>query len=281
MKWRDVLAGAIATLAMTVIGGIIVFYVTKEPEEKKSEKLVYVLNRTASFTGGVEDLAISSITITNEGGLAASHVSVLVGVSKSEIRDLAISSGHSLSELVRERTTKNIRILYETLLPEESITINLLLTSSERPSIDVRSDATLGKERKQFDASARSHKSKPGDFISTFLPSAGLVYVLLSLGLVFSRRRGMLRGPNQNDTGFLLIHHGLIDEAESVLDRAVHDGHCDQFTLSNYALCKAAKGDFDQVKSLLRAATFRKGSSHGKAVVLFNDAIIHLMLGNR
>ena len=99
---------------------------------------------------------------------------MLVGVSKSEIRDLAISSGHSLNELVRERTTKNIRILYETLLPEESITINLLLTNSERPSIDVRSDATLGKERKQFDASARSHKSKPGDFISTFLPSAGL-----------------------------------------------------------------------------------------------------------
>ena len=104
---------------------------------------------------------------------------------------------------------------------------------------------------------------------------------MLSLGLVFSRSRGMLRRPNQNDTGFLLIHHGLIDEAESVLDRAVHDGHCDQFTLSNYALCKAAKGNFDQAKSLLRAATFRKGSSHGKAVVLFNDAIIHLMLADK
>lgn len=245
MKWRNVFIGAIISLGVAVLGGVVVYYLTKEPDEKKSEKLIYVLNQTASFTGGTQDLAFSSVTVTNEGGLAAKRVSVLVGVNASEIRDLAISSGGGSRELVHERTAKSIRIVYETLLPQESVTVNLLLTNSEKPSINVRSDATLGKERKPPDATSSSRKSKLENLTKELVPGAAALYVLVTL-TVFGLRKRLNALPNRNNAGFLLLHHGLIDEAESVLSHAVRAGHCDQLTLSNYALCKAAKGDNDK-----------------------------------
>lgn len=49
MKWKDVLIGALITLAITVFGGIIVYYVTKEPPKKISEKLIYSVENPQNF----------------------------------------------------------------------------------------------------------------------------------------------------------------------------------------------------------------------------------------
>lgn len=67
MKIQDALVGAVSTLLVTVIAGVVVYYATREPDEKRSEKLVYVLNQTATFTGGAQELAFSTLSLTNEG----------------------------------------------------------------------------------------------------------------------------------------------------------------------------------------------------------------------
>jgi hypothetical protein len=49
MKWRDVIIGAVSTLLVTILSGVVVFYATKEPDEKKQELLSYTVNETAVF----------------------------------------------------------------------------------------------------------------------------------------------------------------------------------------------------------------------------------------
>jgi tetratricopeptide (TPR) repeat protein len=66
-----------------------------------------------------------------------------------------------------------------------------------------------------------------------------------------------------------------------ILDSALHSGRYDCFTLSNLALCKALKGDHEAAGQLLQAANFRKTSGHGKAVILFNEALVSLVAGKK
>ena len=283
MKWRDVIIGAIASLLVTILGGVAIFYATKEPDEKKQERLVYSINQTAQFSGGSQDLAFSSLTLSNLGGIAAKNVSVIISLNASELKDLAVSGSKGLREKSRERTPKNVRIVYETFLPQEEVTINLLLSSSERPTIDIRSDSTRGEERRQLNAGNLSPKSTINAAVEKFVPATGIFTGLLSaLGYFFLRRRGIFDSrSDQSNAGFLLLHNGLTDEADTTLSTAVREGRCDLYTLSNYAACKAAQGHFDQANSLIRAAAYRNRSGHVKAVLLFNEGLIQLLQGDK
>lgn len=283
MKWRDVIIGAIASLLVTILGGVAIFYVTKEPDEKKNEKLVYSLNQTAEFSGGSQDIVFSSLRLANIGGIAAKHVSVFISLNSSEIKDLSVSAGKGLREITRERTPKSVRIVYESFLPQEEATVNLLLTKSERATVDIRSDATLGEERRQLHADQSPVKSKINETTEKLVPSASFVAVMTMIfSLFYLRRRGAFDyRSDQNNSGFLLLHNGLTGEAEFAFRAAVREGRFDQYTLSNYALCKAVRGDFDRAKALLRAAEFRETSGHGKAVVLFNEGLIQLLQGDK
>lgn len=53
-----------------------------------------------------------------------------------------------------------------------------------------------------------------------------------------------------------------------------------KYTLSNYALCKALKGDNTQAQQLIDAANYRNRTGHGRAVILFNEALIRLKQGD-
>jgi len=82
---------------------------------------------------------------------------------------------------------------------------------------------------------------------------------------------------NPNNAGFLLLHSGLTEEATQIFSLAIMKGRFDQLTLSNFALCHAVKGDIGKAKALLKAASFIKRVGHTRAVVLFNEALIHLL----
>ncbi len=283
MQWRDVFAGAISTLVVTVLGGVGVFYATKEPDDKKMERLVYSVNQPALFSGTNQDLAFSSIKVENLGGVAAKHISVRIGLNAAELRDLSVGAGPGLRELKRDRTAKELVVVYDSLLPSEAVTFNLLLTKSERPQIHIRSDASLAQERLDLKDEPESSKSKINSLVEKAVPTTGALTVLFAgTGFLYLRRRGLFDSKiSQNNAGFLLLHHGLIDDAESTLRTAIGRGDFQKITLSNYALCKGLRGNFDHANGLLRAANFREGSKHDRAVVLFNDGLIHLLGGDK
>jgi tetratricopeptide (TPR) repeat protein len=283
MKWREILIGSVATLMVTVLSGVAVYYATKEPDEKKSERLRFVITQTAAFTGGSQDMALSTITIANDGGIPAKHLVLLVSFKSVELRDLAVSTSLSIRETARLKTAKGIRIEYDTLLPKESITLSLLLSGVEKPSVEVRSDASLGEEQQASAQLTNTTKAKANEITKYLVPVSGVLSFLVWL-LAFwrLRRRGFFDVlPDRNNAGFLMLHHGITEEADFILGNAVRAGRSDQYTLSNYALCKAANGNVAQAKGLLRAANFRERTGHGKAVVLFNEALVYLIDGDR
>lgn len=283
MKLQDALIGAVSTLLVTVVGGVAVYYATKEPDDKKSEKLIYVLNQTATFTGGTQELAFSTLTVSNEGGVAAKRPTITVELKAAEVRDLAVTAQGGSREVGREKSNKRIRLAFESLLPRETITVNILLSQPERPSIDIRSEASLAEERPIAASSDKETRNEKLNSIAKILVPLGstlslLVWIPLAVRL---RRRGIFDLlADRNDTGFLLLHHGLVDDAGRVLSEAVRAGRGDLYTLSNYALCRALSGDFDQANKLLRAAKFRDRTGHGLAVVLFNESLIRLKQGD-
>jgi hypothetical protein len=264
-------------------GSVAIYYFTKEPDEKKSESLIYSLQQTASFKGGKQHLTFSAIGVANEGGVAAKRVFIAVALKEAEIRDLSIDASAGSREVSREIKSKRVQLGYETLLPGESIMVNLLLSSPEKPSVSVRSDATFGIER-PFGTKPSPPSSRLNELFEYLVPLTGALFAVFSALAVFLlRRHGYLEllVPNRNNAGFLLLHHGLVDDAEVVLTGAMHSGNYDPFTLSNLALCKALKGKHEPAKQLIRAANFRETVGHTKAVTLFNEALMFLTGGNK
>jgi hypothetical protein len=281
MQWRDVFAGAISTLVVTVLGGVAVFYATKEPDDRKTERLVYSVNQPATFSGGTQDVAFSSVKLENVGGVAAKRVSIRLGLSSAEIRDLSVTAGAGIKELKRDRGTRELSVAYETLLPSETITFNLLLSKSERPVIEIRSEASLARERNSLKDISESPTSRINAIVEKAVPATGVLITLLmaATGVLYLRVRGFT--SSKNNAGFLLLHHGLVDDAESTLRSAIGDGDFAQVTLSNYALCRALRGQFDQARGLLRAAAFRGATKHSRAVVTFNEGLVRLLEGDK
>lgn len=282
MKIQDVLVGAISTLLVTVISGVVVYYATKEPDEKKSEKLVYTLNQTATFTGGTQDLTFSTLSVTNEGGVAAKSPVLTVAFRSAEVRDLSVNVRGGPRELSRETSPQKIRITFESLLPQETISLSVLLSRPEKPTIDVRSDASLAQEQTSAQLNGNGIRvEKLNTFAKFAVPIAAILSILLWIQLTIRlRRRGAFDiFSDRNNAGFLLLHHGLVGEAGHILGRAVREGRSDPFILSNYALCRALAGNLEEAEKLLRAAKFRDRSGHAKAVVLFNEALIQLKQG--
>lgn len=283
MKWRDILIGALASLIVTVLGGVAVYYFTKQPDEVKSESLIYSLNKNAQFSGGAQDFTFSSVEVSNSGNVAANNVVVVVTSKVAEIRDLAITASEGLQELSRDRTPKGLRLRYKTLLPKESVNLNLILTMPEDVKVDVRSDATLGKQVGRYNEYLDSTRNDWNRIAELIVPAGGLLAVLVLIAcLRIFGRTGLIYIPaSKNNAGFLLLHSGLAARAEIIFRSAIREGDCNPITLSNYALCMAALGNFDEAKKYMDSAKFRKSYGHAKAVIIFNQSLICLLANEK
>lgn len=280
MKIQDVVVGAVATLIVTVLGGVGVYYATKEPDEKRAEKLVYTLDQTRTFAGGDKDIAISAVRISNEGGAAAKRPTLTIDLTEAEIRDLSVAGLGGLREVTRERTPQRLRITFETLLPRETISVSLLLSRSEKPKIDFRSDSSLGEERTLSSGLPAASRTEKLNLVSGIaVPVGAFMSLTLWAFMAFRLRSGGIIDliADRNDAGFLLLHNGLVNDAAIVLGEAIRAGRCDSLVLSNYALCRALAGSFDDAEKLLLAAKFRERKWHSRAVVLFNESLIRLL----
>jgi len=165
-------------------------------------------------------------------------------------------------------------------MPNEKVTINLILTKSERAKVDIRSDISMGVESMLFETNIKASKINVAS--SKIVFSSTLLTILIGLFsfiyLRYLQKKGLFdRMSNPNNAGFLLLHSGLTEEATQIFSLAIMKGRFDQLTLSNFALCHAVKGDIGKAKALLKAASFIKRVGHTRAVVLFNEALIHLL----
>lgn len=274
MNWKDVVVGAVATLVVTVLGGVAVYYVTREPDDKRSERLLYTVTDPASFKGASQDLSFRTIRLTNAGGVAAKHVTLSVNFKMAEVRDLSVEANAGMKEISRAIAPQSLQLVYAVLLPNETISLSLLLTSEEDPKIDIRSESSLARKGRLVDEPTPLFPRR--DKIVNLI---GLIAALIgTLGFYFLRRNNYFGGASKNNTGFLLLHQGMYSKANDIFEAAINNGDHDSLTLSNFSVCRAVHSDFATAEQLLRAAKFNfRGAARLQAILEFNEALILLL----
>jgi hypothetical protein len=286
MRWRDVLVGAFASLLVTVIGGLAVYYSTREKQQPiPRESLYFALDDTVTFTTESTSLALATLRVTNAGDLAATNVAAAVRVPNGTgIIDMnaVLSSGPAATYRLSRPDGEMISLSIPSLAPGEIATLSILLDSPPPTPLEVgvKSDASLGLPTPATsELPAQFPERDPRRDLSVIIVvTAGV----LQLGLLLlSRRsiRSVLRAYQPtaislNNTAFLYLHQGLVDEAASILEEGISSRGADTLMLANHALCLGLKGHRELAEKKLRAADFYSDTKHERAVIALNRALV-------
>jgi hypothetical protein len=174
MRWREILIGAAFGLVIAIVGGIVVYYVTREKEH-----LIYTIDQPVAFETDTTHLTIQNIGIANAGDSSAKHVEIVIDASRSgtEIKEQSVtsSSGPASGIMVDEKLPITVSISLNSLIPKEQIKVALLLTSKPRetPVVSVKSDASLGTQESSLTDS--QHRSENTLVASGFALIATLI----------------------------------------------------------------------------------------------------------
>ena len=289
MNWRDVLLGSIVTLLVTVIGSVTAYYLTREPPPPPPvEKIIYEIDTPVSFDSGQTKMSFFNVRVKNTGEKPATNVTVGVEFdSKVRISDQLVSLSSGPVGNIDTQTTGDNRLSVEigVLTPDEIATIAILTdTADERdPMVGVKSDASAGKRASLNSAArvspARSRVIEVVIAIAIFFQV--VVLVLMRYGVVRSIRLFIPVGRSINDTAFVLLHSGLIEEAIKLLSKGISDAGADPIMLANYGLALGLNGDAKQAQGVLKAADFwAERRSQGQAVVAFNRSLLAFERGD-
>lgn len=289
MNWRDVLLGSIAALLVTVIGSVMVYYLTREPPPPPPvEKIIYEIDTPVSFDSGQTKMSFFNVRVKNTGEKPATNVSVGVEFdSKVRISDQLVSMSSGPVGNIDTQTAGDNRLEVEiaVLTPDEIATIAILTDTADGkdPMVGVKSDASAGK-RASLSSSARVSPARNRVIEVVIVIAVFLQFVVLFLmrhGVARAIRRFFPVGRSINDTAFVLLHSGLIEEAIKLLSKGISDAGGDPIMLANYGLALGLNGDTSQAQGVLNAADFwAKKRSHEQAVVAFNRSLLAFKRGD-
>jgi hypothetical protein len=181
------LFGLISGLIVTIVGGIVVHYVTQESPRK--ERLIYTIDQPAVFETGTNNFAVQNIGIANIGQSSAKDVEIVIDTSHTGagVKDESVtsSSGPASGIFVTGQRPGGLSISLNSLIPEERIKISLLLTSKPNaaPVVSVKSDASTATLESSL-APTLSSGGKTLEILDFLIPI--LVTLLLALGLVIT-----------------------------------------------------------------------------------------------
>ena len=286
LRWRDIIIGAIVALFVTIVGGIIVYYVTGY-RSSALEKLVYQVEKPTLFE--TKDTKVSLVTVRagNVGDRTAEGVNLVISFDEGTTiidKKVRLSSEPTGTYVDRSKGKTGVHLFFPNLVPSETATVSIMLAAivKDVPIVGIRSATTVG-EPGSFVRDAPSGGTEGGTLqrlLSRLIPLIGGGQVLL-LAMLSRRFRSRLRRfiptfPSVNNTAFLYIHSGMVDEALGLLQNEVIRRGADAVTLANYGLALGLNGDREGAEKRLRAAEWWAQVKHERAVVAFNRAILAL-----
>jgi hypothetical protein len=285
VKWRDIVVGALVTLFVTVVAGIIVWYVTRQPQPS-TERLVYNLTTSATFGSDAGSITFLSAKVRNTGGKAARNVRIAGSLPSGYVlqdRRVTLSSGPAASFTDSSSNTK-LELTIPSFAPSEEADLSLLVKGPNTPnmSLGVQSDDSLG--TLVTEEAIQDQSGKAGSLPPSF--GIALVAVALVAQIVLTPRvRSALRGLTPardalNDTAFVYLQQGLVDEAEQILTKAISDRGGNVLSLANRGLALGLKGDVMLAMKHLDAAEWWAGSNHEMAVIEYDRAVLAVHEGN-
>jgi tetratricopeptide (TPR) repeat protein len=279
MRWKEIIVGAIVTLLVTIFAGLFVSDYTKIP----TEKINFQIQPPFVFETKNTKISIITIQVGNFGNTKASNVKISIQFENPLfILDKKISlSSQPIEEYVDQSKSKSeALILVPALMKDDTATITLMVQGVVKnpPVVNVRSDSSVG-ELGIFTQTETTWTIKK---ILKLLIILGFLYLFLFY--LFSKRyTKIIRvGYKQslNNTGFLYLHQGLIDQARKFFQKELETLGGEPFLLSNYALTMGIEGDVNTAKKILNAANWMANSDAEKAIVAFNSAILNMKNGD-
>ncbi len=283
---RDVAIGAVAALGVTVVGGVLVYYLTRSPQPVPAhEQLVFSVQPITAFSTENASIGFTTIIARNVGSVAAHSVRLVIDAGPdTRIRDrrITLSSGAAGTYSISDTSSGRLALAIPVFAASEQVKIGLLLDRpGDVPTVSIKSDASIG----ALDAGERpvAGGMLAGiiNNIPFYLGCLGLLQVLLYLLMRNLRENTTYDAAGaRNNAGFLLLHSGQPDEAASHFKGAINShGANDSHPFANLSLALELTGDSLHADQMLVAAAFYARTAHQKALVAFNRGLVEFNRG--
>jgi hypothetical protein len=244
MNWRSRGTGAVISLVVTILAGLIVYYATKETTP--TEQLVYRISALAKFTTEGSDKTFITIYTENRGSKTAKNVRIVAEFKDGfSIREKDISSSAApVAEFKDLSTANRLEIAIPFFVSGEQFTTTLLIEGPglPNPRLGVRSDESIGTR-----AEPKTPKKTEQALIATLaaLLVGGLSGIAMAVFARVSRRRGFFDAAKtrKNNTAFVLMHQGLTEDASQLFHNTFLQHGADPLLLANYGLSLGLLGD--------------------------------------
>jgi hypothetical protein len=281
-NWGDILFGAVISLAVSIVGGIAVYYYSRDTSSPPHEALVYTIDQLATFEADSVRIGLATLKVRNSGNASALQVAIAVETRPGvRIRNhkVAVSSGPAGTFSLQDDRPTSLRVAVPNLAPEELVSVNLVLEGSLTDTslaVGVKSASALAKRGTLFSPTKPTLAQRLARTLPPFILILILTQVLLFA--LLKRLRGAFR--NVNNTAFLLLHSGLPSEAGRMLKEGIQTKGADSLMLANYGLSLGLAGNRETAEKLFSSSEFYVGSGHEKAVVAFNRALVAFSYGD-
>lgn len=284
MSIKSIIVNVILPLAITIIGGVILYHYSDT--FNKSPRLTYSISLPAHFDFAGEIVTSNTIGINNNLEGKVENVVILIGY-QDPINELKVAkdSNNSITYLTEVSDDKmSAAITIPFLRSNETFIFQIFTQSSSAlaPKISVTSENHVAKaEEKLLNIGRLEEKEGAGALLVT--ATSALVALLAAAGLRTGLQRvsSALRGTHSiNNTGFVLLHLGIVDEALSIFKKSIEQRGASPYEFSNLALCYALKEDFEKANIYLLASEFLVNTDTHPIIIL-NQGLTKYLEGDK
>jgi len=277
MNWRNIIVGALLTLIVTVIGGILATILTRPPT--LAEHLVYTIDPPVTFDAQDTKISLISAKITNLGTATANDV--VVNLKLPDVMSIVehrtqMSSGpaakyHTMAE------KNQITVDLDHLVPKETLTISAMLDgiADKPPLVSVRSESSMGEPGLPLEDNGKEPYPLLRD-VSLAMLSASWFGAMIWIW----RSRRFEITKSVNNLAFLYIHQGLVEEAEQILCDYMGKKGATIYEIANYALALSLNGKTEQAQKLFAIGDRMAKRRYVRGLVEFNKCVAALGLTN-
>ena len=278
MKWKEILIGAMITLLVTVVGGLLVYNFTQNRIEQ-SENLWFEQSPQTGFSGSENTVAIGVLKFGNSGNVSAKNVNATFDITNAKLLEFKVINKNGAKLDFKNMDDQKVEVFLENLLSDESVTITYLLDNNSDIGFTLRSDSSMGVEGNPY-LNAITGKEGMLKLVERVVSIAMFGLMVLSLMLVKRTLSEHIKGSGRNNMGFVLLHSGAYEQASEIFRECLKAGKDGEFVYSNYAAALAVQGDLENADKFLRAAEFVVSKKRTKAILEMNRSIVLFYKGD-
>lgn len=278
MRWKEMITGALITLVVTVIGGLLVYYFTQQKEEK-NEHLWFQTGSQVAFDGNENSVAIGVLKFGNIGGKAAQNVTAVVNTGYAKLLEYKVTSESNANVVSEQISDNKLKLTIGTLLSDETISLTYLLDNSVDIDFTLRSNSSMGEAGYPY-SKLRDEQSAWLNILKATISLSSVFGSLVLLLLLRGYIKEFTTGLGKNNVGFVLLHSGVYDQAARIFLDSIKNGRDTELAYSNYAAALALQGNVDEAPKYIRAGEYIAQTSHTKAVLEMNKAIVSYHKGD-